>query len=228
MKNMYNICRVETFAEIRIRYHDGFEVVKCTNIAEGDFPEWNEVITFELECLDGKKFTKEELENSNTMIYISIFDREVYHDDSDYSSDIKFKVEEKFLGSFQIPLTSILANPPKMEGMFKVNRPLTLFDYVVLNENILIMEDKDRVSQTPKTNEELPSYVSLSISLDPVLEIPVENELEYYPGRESSSLLIAATDWAKAVKALFPKRYIKVFGENIEGQSTLICRYLVE
>jgi hypothetical protein len=40
----------------------------------------------------------------------------------------------------------------------------------------------------------------LSISLDPVLELPTDNEMEYYPGAESSSLLMAASEWAKRFK----------------------------
>lgn len=58
----------------------------------------------------------------------------------------------------------------------------------------------------------------MSISLDPVLELPQDNEFEYYPGRESSALLIAATEWCKRLKkGKFEKRIIKAVGENIDG-----------
>ena len=77
MKDLYRIARVETFVEVRIVYHDYYTEVKTTNIAEGDFPEWNEVLSFSLESLNKKKFTKEELVNSKTMLYISLFDREI-------------------------------------------------------------------------------------------------------------------------------------------------------
>ena len=116
-----------------------------------------------------------------------------------------------------------------MEGMFKVNRPLSLFNYVVLKDNILIMEESKMASQAPRSHEELQTYVSLSISLDPILEVPQENELEYYPGFESQALLITATDWAKLTKTgKASKRYIKLFGENIDGHSILLCRYLAD
>jgi hypothetical protein len=45
-----------------------------TNIAEGDFPEWNEVLSFPLKAENGRKFTKEELINSKATLYISLFD----------------------------------------------------------------------------------------------------------------------------------------------------------
>jgi len=67
----------------------------------------------------------------------------------------------------------------------------------------------------------------MSISLDPVLELPLDPELEYYPGYETSSLLISITDWVKQLKkGKLEKRNIKCLGENIDGQSILLCRYL--
>jgi hypothetical protein len=46
-------------------------------MAEGDFPEWNEILEFPLEALNKKKFTKHELINTKAMIYITLFDRDV-------------------------------------------------------------------------------------------------------------------------------------------------------
>ena len=58
----------------------------------------------------------------------------------------------------------------------------------------------------------------MSISLDPVLELPSDSQLEYYPGKETSSLLIALTEWTKLIKKKkFEKRHIKCIGENING-----------
>ena len=74
IKDLYKIARVETFVEIRIVYHEGFSQTLQTNIAEGDFPEWNEVLAFPLVAENMKKFTKEELLNSKAMLYISLFD----------------------------------------------------------------------------------------------------------------------------------------------------------
>jgi hypothetical protein len=91
MKDLYKIARVETFVEVRIVYNEFFTEVKTTNIAEGDFPEWNEVLNFNLIAENGKKFTKEELFNSKTMLYISLFDREItpFKEDDFSSTSIK-------------------------------------------------------------------------------------------------------------------------------------------
>lgn len=58
----------------------------------------------------------------------------------------------------------------------------------------------------------------MSISLDPVLELPQENELEYYIGLEKQNLLYAASEWVKSIKrGKFDKRHIKAYGENVNG-----------
>lgn len=74
VRDYYRVARVETFVEIRIVYNDYYTEVKVTNIAEGDFPEWNDVLSFPLLAENNKKFTREELVNSKTIIYVSLFD----------------------------------------------------------------------------------------------------------------------------------------------------------
>ena len=78
------------------------------------------------------------------MIYILLFDQEItpYKED-DYNAAIKMQIEYRFLGSFTIPLASILNNPPKLEAMFKVNRPLALFNYIILKNNIFLMDNEE-------------------------------------------------------------------------------------
>ena len=55
-------------------------------------------------------------------------------------------IEYRYLGSFSVPLQTILYNPPKMEAMFKVNRPLALFNYLIIKDNIFLMDEEERVS----------------------------------------------------------------------------------
>lgn len=142
MKDLYRIARVETFVEVRIVYNELYTEVKHTNIAEGDFPEWNEVLNFNLIAENARRFTKEELVNTKAIIYLSLFDQEItpYKEDDYNATSIKMTVELRYLGSVSIPLLSILNNPPKLEAMFKVGRPLALFNYVILKNNIFLMD----------------------------------------------------------------------------------------
>jgi hypothetical protein len=67
----------------------------------------------------------------------------------------------------------------------------------------------------------------MSVSLDPVLEVSQDNELEYYIGLEKQALLASACDWVRTIKkGKFEKRHIKAYGENVSGQSVLLCRFI--
>jgi len=76
LKSLYRTSRVESLVEVRIVYNEEYSEIQVTNIAEGDFPEWNEILAFPLVALNGKRFTKQELVNTRSMVYITLFDRE--------------------------------------------------------------------------------------------------------------------------------------------------------
>lgn len=128
MKNLYRTQRVEPIVEVRIVYNEEYSEVKLTNIAEGDFPEWNEILEFPLMAINKRRFTRQELINSKSMIYVTLFDREISVMNS---GRIEIETNYRYLGSFSIPLIAILNNPPKIDAIFKVNRPLALFNYQV-------------------------------------------------------------------------------------------------
>ena len=49
---------MEPAIEVRIVYNEDYYEVKLTNISEGDFPEWTEILEFPLLALNKKKFTR--------------------------------------------------------------------------------------------------------------------------------------------------------------------------
>lgn len=77
-----------------------------------------------------------------------------------------------------------------------------------------------------RDNEQIATYLNLSISLDPAIELPSENVLSYYPGAEIPQLLILGGDWVDMLRNKLKNRKIAAFGENLEGHSVLLCRYL--
>jgi hypothetical protein len=79
-------------------------------------------------------------------------------------------------------------------------------------------------------NDEIPTYLNLSISLDPAIEIPSENSAVFYPGGENFDLLHHCAEWTTKLiqhgKPYVKKRKIRTFGENLQGHSILLSRYL--
>ena len=79
-----------------------------------------------------------------------------------------------------------------------------------------------------RNNEQIPSYINMSVTLDPPISLPSENDEAYYPGYEANNLLGDASEWMIGMRSN-PKlkgRKVTCWGENIDGQSVLLCRYL--
>ena len=71
-----------------------------------------------------------------------------------------------------------------MEAHFKVNRPLSNLNYGILKDDIFSKDPRDLKVEELRNFELLKTGLSISISLDPVLELPAENEYDYYSGHE--------------------------------------------
>jgi coiled-coil and C2 domain-containing protein 2A len=106
-----------------------------------------------------------------------------------------------------------------------LNRPLSLFEYEIMKQNPFLY---NQAEQEKKKNEDEPTYITVSVQLEPLLQLPGENEYDYYPGAEKPSLLIAGSTWVKELKnrKVCSTRVVKAFGENINGQSVFLSRYL--
>ena len=156
---------------------------------------------------------------------MSLFDRQQYQHLQE--GNLITQEEHRFIGSMTMPLKTVLMNPGKMEFNFKMERPIALPSYNVLTEEVYFVErEGDLEDQKLRENEQVPTYINLSISLDPPLDLHSENEQMYYPGYESANLLTYCTNWFLAnIKAQKNSR-LRVFGENIKGQSVLLCRFL--
>lgn len=119
------------------------------------------------------------------MIHVNLFDQERYQ--VRRGEGEAEMVENRFLGGFVVPLLSVLTNPGKTEFNFKVNRPLCLPNYKVLKQDVFFIKPEDMTAENLRKNEQISTYLTLSLSLDPAIELPDENEEEYYPGFEPNS-----------------------------------------
>jgi hypothetical protein len=73
------------------------------------------------------------------MIYVTLFDREILVLNS---GRLELETNYRYLGSFSIPLIAILNNPPKIDAVFKVNRPMALFNYQVEPNTFFFLNQK--------------------------------------------------------------------------------------
>jgi len=95
-----------------------------------------------------------------------------------------FLDEHRFLGSVTIPLLTLLTNSGKTDFNFRLDRPCCLPNYRVLDDEIYFMNAESLAKQRKMENEQPPTYLNLSITLEPNIELPVENAEYTYPGFE--------------------------------------------
>ena len=189
-------------------------------------PRWNEILDFPLDSQNNEGFTQEELQTTSTLIIASLFDKQTY--ESVREGERVFLEEHRFLGSVTIPLQTLLANKGKTDFNFRLNRPICLPNYRVLEDEIYFMNSEQLERQRKMENEQPPTYLNLSITLEPNIELPSENAELFYPGFEEQKDLDAGTRWLheRLKTCKFKNANIKLFGENTKGQSVILCRYI--
>lgn len=137
-------------------------------------------------------------------------------------------IENRFLGSFTVPLTTILGNS-KFDGTVRLNRPLVIQNYNVVQDEIMFLKDTNEIKEQQKREEEqIPTYLNLCISLEPLITIPKNNDKDYYKGKERSVFLEYGSQWMKKMFTKFKKseRIVKCFFEDIDGVSVFIPKFL--
>ena len=121
-----------------------------------------------------------------------------------------------------------------MSGMFRVNRPLILFEYFTSESKLF--DDKFNVSSSLQkmmqkiTNPQKPTIINMNINLEPTLNIDktFKND-EFVNSSENNNLTYYAQQWLYALERneKFKSRNFCVFGTDIFQKSYLLCRYLL-
>ena len=111
-------------------------------------------------------------------------------------------IQNRYLGTFKIPLTTVLSES-KIEGLMRLERPLVLQDYHVVQDELIFKDPEDFKLQQARNEEQIPTYINISIQLEPLISISRDNEQEFYPGFERGPFLQAGNDWMKAYSRQF-------------------------
>lgn len=122
------------------------------------------------------------------------------------------------MGSVCVPLSTVLCNTEKLDYNFKLHRPVALPAYRVLDDEIYFMTKDKLEEERLRENEQLSTYLNVSISLDPVIELPTLNQESFNGGFEDPNLLINANELLlKLKRKVKAKRDFVIFGDNLKG-----------
>lgn len=173
-----------TYVQARIVDSRGDEHVVSTHSFSGVDPEWNETIQLSYEALNKQLgFTVPELIKNDGILYISVFDFVgSYKKLKDMPSQYNIVTKDRYIGSFSIPLLTLFQNP-KMNSLFKLNRPIFLFGYK--SEKAYVFASSVKKKDMNTLNPYLPTYINLSISCDPEFELPASNNKNPFVGAEN-------------------------------------------
>ena len=113
LTGLKGLMRGQTYVEVRLVVPAKGQrkervITKYTSTMDGNYPDWNETLEFPLVAENGKGFSEDELIESGTTLYFSLFDRDMKTKEVAYTNNFETTVENKFLGSFSIGLLSIL------------------------------------------------------------------------------------------------------------------------
>ena len=86
-----------------------------------------------------------------------------------------------------------------MDFNFRLSRPLVLPSYEMAKDDLLDY-DQGREAEQLRENEQVPTYINMSISLEPAIGLPDENEGSYYPGHEDPKLLQYCSKWCNELR----------------------------
>ena len=216
--------RVQSFVEISLTHNDKVDIVRTIPF-DGAMPEWNELLEITFESLNKKEFTISELLDCESILYFSLYDQVLFTSNSVHVNEYNVKLEKRFLSGFELPLQTILQNPAGIEASFRMHRPLLLQGYRIQRSDPFKAKDDTEVFNDP----EKPTYLSVKINLDPVLELPVDNDAEYYTGFETPTFLFHGSNWLSAIKnkkSVLKDRRIQLWAENAYGQSVFLPRFI--
>lgn len=51
--------------------------------------------------------------------------------------------------------------------------------------------------QQARNEEQIPTYINLSVTLEPLIQIQLENDKDFYAGKERTEFLAACCAWAQ-------------------------------
>lgn len=209
-------------------------VTERTNASTGPNPCWNHDMQLEFRAPD-ENYSPASLQTVRQVIYFNLFDEvviDILEDERDRDSHVHQRIEKRWLGSLQIPFSTLYLNT-RIEGTFKVSCPPLLLGYNKDGSGGVgaggIQQQQQPsafgTNQVPLKKDH--TYLSIFLTLEPVLPLP-EPIKENLESNESTELLAKADQFKRWFTNSFPRRQLKTTVVYVNGKSVFVTRFVRE
>jgi len=205
-----------------------------TMLAMGRTPRWKETLDFPFLPTLGD-FSPTSLMHVSDCLRLSLFSESILTTSAQRSQEMyrDSSTRHKFIGDIEIPFTTLYSNSGVdgyLEGQFRLRTPLIT----------ICTGDFQGQSPSMAYESEATSYLHLAVFLRPPLTVPLKEPL-VISSLEDERLIRYGASWIQQLRIYFEnmneiikrpvdgrisKRLVQVFGNNMNGDAVLICRYL--
>lgn len=193
---------VRTFVEISFQ-----DSCKRTSCSRGTNPRWDQLISLPFRP-PAQSFSPAHLSTCNDMVNFNVFDEITTSNEVDprLTRTRLMHSEQRWLGSFSIPFTTIYHNG-RIDGAFSINVPPHLLGY-----------------EQPHADRD--AFLFIYATLDPVLTTPPPRPDRFH---YMNPFYARAIEWVSELKARSPamsKRAFMSVAGDISSNPQFLCRYI--
>lgn len=200
---------------VEVAYED--KILRTTT-SSGANPSWNEDLSMSHDLLE-KSFSSN---RSTGTLHFSLFDEilvDILEDDRERATTIHQRIQKQFIGSFQIPLSTIRQRQT-IEGTFQLDVPPLLLGYTIQSSHNAGREIADR-----SLRDSAKCQLQLFISLDPPLGL-TSSLRDVLQSEEDHRHLEFTNQKLKTLQAKFPSRNIFSTALDRTGNLVFLSRYI--
>ncbi|KAJ9583994.1 hypothetical protein L9F63_021664, partial [Diploptera punctata] len=216
----FSMVPVRPFVEISFQ---GISV--RTTVAEGANPTWNQELQLPLKP-PSDDYSPGSLQSIEDNLYLHLFDEivvDLLEDDRLRETNVHHRLERNWLGSLQIPFSTLYFNS-RIEGTFKLYSPPVLLGYEKESHHRQLSSSLSAADTQQMLHPQDATFLTVFITVQPALN-PPEPFKEKLESSELGFVEEYLENWESQTASQVPHRKVKTLVIDINGKSVCVTRF---